>query len=278
MIKNIAFASALFVLTGTAQAADGLLIVQKTSSGGGAPQTNQIQIENKRMRAESSGATGGKTVVMFDAGKEVLTMVDADKKTYSEITKADVDALGAQMAGAQSQISAAMAQMEQQLKNMPPEQRAQVEAMMKGRMGGAGRSGAAAGAPKIQYRRAGTATVGKWTCDKYDGFEGEQKTAEVCTVDPKALGFAAADFEVTKQLMAFFKKLMPQMANQMFSIGTPEEQGFSGVPVRQMMTVGGRQVTTEISEVSRQTFADSVFQVPAGFQKTDFMGGRGRGR
>ena len=229
------------------------------------------------MRAESSGPTGGKQVVMFDGGKEVLTMVDPDKKTYTQLTRADVDALGAQMAGAQSQMSAAMAQMEQQLKSMPPDQRAQVEAMMKGRMGGAGTPGAAA--PKIQYRKAGTATVGKWTCDKYDGFEGAQKMSEVCTVNPKALGFAASDFEVTKQLMAFFKRLMPQMANQMFSIGTPEEQGFSGVPVRQMITVGRRRITTEISEVSRQTFPDSLFQVPAGFQKTDFMGGgRGRGR
>src|SRR5215203_1670923 len=104
MIKSIAFASALFVLTGTAQAADGLLIVQKTTSGG-APQTNQIQIENKRMRAESSGPTGGKQIVMFDATKEVLTMVDPDKKTYAELTKADVEKLGAQMAGAQSQMS-----------------------------------------------------------------------------------------------------------------------------------------------------------------------------
>jgi Domain of unknown function (DUF4412) len=271
MIKNIAFASALFVLTGTAQAADGLLIVQKTTSGG-APQTHQIQIENKRMRAESSSATGGKTVVMFDAAKEVLTMVDMDKKTYSELTKADVEAMGAQMA----QLAPMMAQMQEQMKNMPPEQRAQFEAMMKGRMGGAGMPGAAA--PKTQYRKAGTAMVGKWTCDKYEGFEGEQKTSEVCTVDPKALGFAATDFEVTKQLRAFMKKMMPQMAGQMFSIGTQEEQGFSGVPVRQTITVGGRQVTSEISEVSRQSFADSVFQVPAGFQKTDPMGGRGRGR
>jgi hypothetical protein len=271
MIKSIAFASALFVFTGLAQAADGLLIVPKTTSGG-APQTNQIQIENKRMRAESSSSTGGKTVVMFDAAKEVLTMVDMDKKTYSELTKADVEAIGAQMA----QLAPMMAQMQEQLKNMPPEQRAQFEAMMKGRMGGAGMPGAAA--PKTQYRKAGTATVGKWTCDKYEGFEGEQKTSEVCTVDPKALGFAATDFEVTKQLMAFMKKMMPQMASQMFSIGTQEEQGFSGVPVRQTITVGGRQVTSEISEVSRQSFPDSVFQIPAGFQKTDPMGGRGRGR
>jgi hypothetical protein len=267
MIKSIAFASALCVLAGPAQAADGLLLVQKTTSGG-TSQTNQIQIESKRMRAESAGRSGGKQVVLFDGTKEVLTIIDMDQKTYSEMTKADFEALGAQLSGAMSQMQAQMA-------SLPPEQRAQIEAMMKGRMGGAA---APATAPKIQYKRAGSDTVGKWTCDKYEGFEGDKKTSEVCTVDPKALGFAASDFDVTKQLMTFFKKLMPQMADQMFRIGTTEDQGFSGVPVRQTQTVAGRQVTTEISEVSRQAFPDSVFQVPAGFQKTDLMGGRGRGR
>jgi hypothetical protein len=47
--------------------------------------------------------------------------------------------------------------------------------------------------------------------------------------------------------------------------------------VRTITTVAGRQTTSEIVEASRQTFPDSVFQVPAGYQKTDFMGARGRG-
>ena len=276
MIKSIAFASALFVFTGLAQAADGLLIVQKTTSGG-APQTNQIQIENKRMRAESSSATGGKAVVMFDAAKEVLTMVDMDKKTYSELTKADVEAIGAQMA----QLAPMMAQMQEQLKNLPPEQRAQFEAMMKGRMGGAGMPGAAA--PKTQYRKAGTATVGKWTCDKYEGYTNGQKTHEMCTVDPKVLGFSPADFQVTRDMVAFFKQFqgqLPQLqqsSSQTFTMGTVEDQGFSGIPVRSVSTTAnGSQVTFEIADVHREAFTDATFQPPAGYTKLDLFGGRGR--
>jgi hypothetical protein len=259
MVRGIAVAAAFCVLTGTAQAADGLLIVQKTTSGG-TPQTNQIQIESKRMRAESSGASGGKQIVMFDSGKQVMTLVDPDKKTYTEITQADVEQLGAQMSAAMAAI--------------PPAQRAQFEAMMKARGG----SMPGAAPKKTVYRKTGTDTVGKWKCDKYEGYEGETKTSDVCTVDPKALGFAASDFEISKQLAAFFRKIVPQMADQMFTIGNPEDQGFSGVPVRQTVTVGGQQITSEITEVSRQNFADATYQVPAGYKKTEFMGGRGRGR
>ena len=47
-------AAAWGLLAGPATAADGVLIVQKVSTGG-APTTHQIQIEPHRMRAETAG-------------------------------------------------------------------------------------------------------------------------------------------------------------------------------------------------------------------------------
>jgi len=266
IVKAITVAGALFVSAGTAQAADGLLIVTKVTSGTGVPQINQTQIDSTRMRAESTGPTGGKHVVMFDGTKQVLTMIDPDKKTYNEITKADVDAMAAQ-------VAPAMAQMQEMLKSMPPEQRAKLEAAMKGR-GGAVPGAAAA---KTVYKKVGTDKVGKWTCDKYEGYRGDVKTSELCTVDPKELGFTASDLDVAKQMAAFFKSFMPQMADQGFHVGTVAEQGFSGVPVRQTFTISGHQTVMEITDVSRHAFPDSVFQVPAGYQKTS-LGLAGRGR
>jgi Domain of unknown function (DUF4412) len=196
----------------------------------------------------------------------VLWLIDEDKKTYNEMTKADVDRLG-------GQVQDAMAMVQAQLANMPPAQRAQIEAMMKGR-------GMTLAAPvqKTEYRRAGTDTVGKWACDKYEGFQNNQKTSEVCAVDPAAIGFSPADFEVSRQLGEFFRKLMPQNADQLFTFGKAEEQGFNGIPVRRKTTVAGRETTVELTDFSRQTFPDSTFAVPSGFQKQDFLGGIGRGR
>jgi hypothetical protein len=65
----------------------------------------------------------------------------------------------------------------------------------------------------------------------------------------------------------------------MIRLGTPEEQGFSGVPVRTTTTAGGQPMTSEITEVKRQAFPDSTFQVPAGYQKQDSpFSAMGRGR
>ena len=245
-------------------AADGVLIAEKTTTNGGT-KTTQIQIERDRMRAETAD---GQTVV-FDGVKQVLWLVNDGRKSYNEMTKADVDRMG-------GQLNDAMAKMQEQLKSLPPEQRAQIENMMKGRgMPGAG----GAAASKTEYRKTGADKVGSWACDKYEGTRGGQKVTELCTVDPKVLGFAMSDFQVAKQLMDFFSKLAPAGADRMFSVGSPEEQGFSGVPVRRISFNNGQQQSvTEVTQVSRQNFPASTFEVPADYQKEAFGAGRGRGR
>jgi hypothetical protein len=268
-MTRYAFAFALAALSITAApllAADGILIVQKTTGGSGA-MTNNVQIEQNRVRAETQGRGGGTQGLIFDGTKQTLWIVNDAQKTYTELTKADVDRLASQMSGA-------MAMMQEQMKNMPPEQRARIEAMM------AGRGMPAGGAPsaKLVYKKVGTDTVGRWACDKYEGYEGDRKASEVCTVDPKVLGFAAGDFQVTRELADFFGKLAPQAAQQIFAMG--DQQGYNGVPVRTIIFTGnGGQVTNELVDVKRQSFPASTFEVPAGYTKTEGMfGGRGRGR
>jgi hypothetical protein len=270
LLTGVSVAVAMCSLAGPLQAADGVLIVQKTTSGNTA-QTNQFQIEPSRMRAEIAGRGEAKRVIIFDGAKQIIWMLDADKKTYNEMTKADVDRMG-------GQVQDAMAQVQAQLANMPPAQRAQIEAMMKGR----GMPGAGGPPQKTEYRKTTMDRVGKWACQKYEGFENNQKVAEICTAEPAALGFAMADIDVARQLGEFFKKLMPQNAEQMVNIGRAEEQGYSGVSVWRKSTVAGVETITEFTDVKREAFADAMFAVPAGFKKEDFPGiggdGRGRGR
>jgi hypothetical protein len=261
---------AIALTAAPATAASGVLIAQKVTNGN-TTTTTQSQIEPTRMRSEIASSTGRKQVVVFDGAAQVMRMIDDDGKTYMEMSKTDLDRVRGQMDGA-------MTQMQEQLKNMPPEQRARMEALMKGR--GSAMPGAAA--TPTEYKKIGTDTVGRWTCDKYEGTKNGEKVSEVCTVAPSALGFTPADFEVTRQLTEFFKSMMPQAAEGLFSIGsaTPNPNAFSGLPVRVVSFRGGAiQTVSEMTEASRQTFPDTLFQIPAGYQKREFPGmGRGRGR
>jgi hypothetical protein len=185
-----------------------------------------------------------------------MWIVDEDGKHYMELTKADVDRMG-------SQVDASMAMVQEQLKSLPAEQRAQVEAMLRSQRGG---MGAMPGpAARTEYRRTGADRVGKWPCTKYEGYRNDRKVVELCTVDPQALGVTAADFAVSRQMADFLRSLMPADADDVFHLGTPEKQGFSGVPVRR---VSGERVT-EVLEVSRRSFPDSLFTVPPGYERRE---------
>ncbi len=245
-------------------AAEGVLVVQKTTIGA-RTRIHQVQIEKNRMRTETEAINGQKQVIVFDGPKQVLTTIYPDRKVYSELTKAEADRMG----GGRITLSPTV---QEQMAKMPPEQRALMEKMLRGR-------GAASVAPpaKMEYRRAGSDKVGKWTCDKYEGFQNSVKKMDICTVDPKALGVSMAELDITRQMAAFFGKMAPQGSGSTFEAGTVETVGFAGVPVR---TIGygskGEAVySSEISEVSRRNFPDSSYGVPEGFQKQAMFSSRG---
>jgi hypothetical protein len=236
-------------------AAEGFLMVEKTVSGTTERITN-VQVEPQRMRAEMTNAAGATQIVLFDSQQQVLRIINMANKSYTELTKADADRIGAQ-------VSAAMEGMKEKLAQMPPEQRAKMEAMM-ARIGGA----PGATPQKPDFRPAGKDMVGKWECDKYEGFRNNEKVTEVCTVDPKVLGLTPADFEVSKQVAAFFQKMVPIATDQIVGIGTIETQGFNGIPVRRSTYRQGKVVSTsEVVKVGRQNFPASSYEVPEGFTK-----------
>ena len=266
MARIVACAAFACLLGVVVHAAEGVLIVSKVTSGG-STRTSEVQIEKNRMRADVGDITGsGKQIVLFDSSRQVLDIIYVDRKTYNELTKADIDRFA-------SQVQDLMGQVQSMMANMPPEQRAQMEAMMRGR----GASMPAMSPAKTTYTKTGTDKVGRWTCDKYEGTRDGQKVADLCTVDPNVLGLSAADADIMRQLAGFFSRLIPQ-GSPAFDVGRMEDQGFSGIPVRSASTIAGRETTTELTDVSRQNFADSLFTVPAGFQKVDFMPAMGRGR
>ena len=259
-IRNIA--AAVFVIGSVASplhAAEGFLIVQQTTTGTTTRKT-EVQIERERMRAEIEGAPGGSRIVTFDGPQQILRIINVEGKSYTEMTKADADRVGAM-------VNAMMANMKEKIAKLPPEQRAKIEASM-------GPAGLIPGTVKPEFRRAGTDMVGKWTCDKYEAFRNEQKVMEVCAVDPKTLGLTPADFEISKPFAAFFEKVAPQGAHQIVDVGTIERHGYNGVPVRRVIYRSGNVLaTSDVIDVRRQSFDASSYDPPAGFRKQELGAG-----
>ncbi len=245
---------ALFLAAGSVQA-QGVLFVEQETRGANT-YTHQIQMDKTHMRAETH-SSGDNGVFIFDGDAKVARSVDLNKKTYIEID------------GAMSQkMRQQMAEMEEQMKKMSPQERAMMEGMMRGR----GPFPGAAGQTRVQYKQTGSDKVGQWACTKYEGYRGQDKTTEICAVDPKEFGLTAEDFEVTRQLAEFLRTIFPQIADQVMVYGSGE-QGYAGVPIRRITYAAGKVVSTaEIKEFRRESFPASTWQIPAGLKKENPMG------
>ncbi|MEE8329359.1 MAG: DUF4412 domain-containing protein [Thermodesulfovibrionia bacterium] len=221
--------------------------------------TSTVYIGDNGMRVESR-AEGESNTMIFRSDKEVFWIINTADKSYMEMTKKDIKKIKGQM-------DEAMRMMQEQMKNMPPEQRAMMEQMMKGKA-------MPAQPEKTVFKKVASGVkIGKWKCDKYEGYNGGQLTEEVCTTSWKSLGIEQKDFRVMKSMGEFMSELSPDAASQ-FNVGSDEwekEQGYPGVPVRTISYSMGKKVfQTEIQDVKKQKIDSSLFELPKGLTKKSF--------
>ncbi|MEF9426383.1 MAG: DUF3617 domain-containing protein, partial [Candidatus Mariimomonas ferrooxydans] len=136
--------------------------------------TSTAYIGDNGMRAEAR-AEGENNIVIFRSDKEVFWMINTADNSYTEMTKKDIKKIKGQM-------DEAMRMMQEQMKNMPPEQRAMMEQMMKGKT-------IPTQPEKTVFKKVASGVkVGKWKCNTYKGYLRGELTEEVCSTSWKKLG------------------------------------------------------------------------------------------
>ena len=217
-----------------------------------------VEVQGGAVRASTE--QGG---VLLKGG--VVTFIDEKRKTFTEMDKAKMQAMS-------SQANAAMAKMQEQMKNMTPEQRAQMEKMMGGMM-----PGATGKAPVFETKNLGkTDTVEGRKCTLWHLLKDGNISEELCVVPFKSLP-GNEDMEKS------FKELTEAFAG--FASAVPGAQEHSkarmsinGYPVRSRAFVNGAPAGTEhvMKSWTEASIPASTFTVPAGYKKRDLpqMGGR----
>lgn len=121
-IEGIAQTGAVFRVTVENYAEDNVFFE------GGESYVTVTKVEGDRMRMDTQGENGKlASTVIFLGETDEMNMIDHKKKTYMVMDRERIEALGKQM----GQV---MQQMEEALAQVPPEQRAMMERMMKGKM------------------------------------------------------------------------------------------------------------------------------------------------
>jgi hypothetical protein len=214
--------------------------------------TDVILLDANRLRVDSDD---GKSVMFLtDGGRNRMVMLDKAKNQYQEIDEETMKQMGQQM-------SAAMAQMQAAMKNMPPDQRAMMEKMMKGKM-----PQAAAAAPKAVYTAKGSGSVNGFSCTKYEGDLSGVKESEVCAALPAQIKLTPADLQIFEKMKQFSSSLLSALANSPVHISVPSgygfEEGYEGFPIQKIDFENGQATKrSELKSITRTNFTDADFSL-----------------
>ena len=236
-----------------------------------------VEGKNLKMEIGSSGR-GSKGEMIFRGDRREMVIVDHDRKTYMVIYQEAIKAIGAQM-------SQAMMQMEAALKNVPPEQRAMVEQMMKQRMPQAQRMpGARANRPSSELRKTGQRERrGGYPCVLYEVLRAGQRVREMWVTDWDNIeggDEAAAAFE---EMADFYSQMLSSFSRKGGSRGPGslfDQDSFllilkevGGCPVIVREFENGRlEGESTLRSAQRRTLDPAAFEPPSGYKRMSMLG------
>ena len=169
-------------------------------------QTMKMYISGKKINMDifSEEQKGG---TIFRGDKDLFWAIDHQKKEYTEITKEMMEQMGQSM-------GAAFKQMEEQMANMPPEQRAMMEQMMKGQMQMMSQT---ASEPATLKKTGEKKKVSGYSCTKYEQYRGKEKVREMWMTDWKNIKNGKEALEAFEAMNKFFKGLIEAYKDSPFA-------------------------------------------------------------
>lgn len=245
-----------------------VFVFQRTEHGEGGKQVrSRISIEGRRLRIDNQvGDTGQAEVTMIFLGdSRKMVNIDHQRKQYMVIDQRAMDAVAGQM-------NEAMAKLQEQLKNMPPERRAMVEKMMKGRMSGMG-APPPAPAPSKVVATGRTGSAGGYACEVYEVSRAGVKHREMCVTGWANIGGGAGPGAVMKDMAAFTKEMMSSVTKSMGVSGQPGNpldfvDQVEGFPVSTRHFENGRlKSETVLESMEERSLDGSIFEPPAGYSE-----------
>lgn len=224
---------------------------------------DEILLDSERLRMNQEG--GRAMMFLTDGGRDRMVILNQQRNEYQEIDKQTVNQLSQQMSGM-------MAQLQERLKNLPPEQRAQMEKMMAGRMGQAGLPAAS----KTTYVAKGSGSINGFSCTRYEEMEGAEKVADICSAKPSDLHFNPADFQVFERMKDFASGLLSaNLPNSPLKNNYFMTPGIDGYPIERINYASGQAVTKgQLKSIDRGSFSEADFTV-GNARKVDLFAGRG---
>jgi hypothetical protein len=258
---GVALAGAVFELEATVHDPQASQVVHtRIATSGG----------NLKMSVTTSDAHGSHDMIYHGAEKKLLA-VSHPERMYVVMDEEN-------MKGLQTQMDEAMSQMKKALENLPEDQRAMAEKMMKSTPMAETSTGRTLSALKVRETQERD-TINGYDCVKYELAEGDDVLATVWVTDWKNVEGGEELAPVLREFAAFLEDSLGNMASR---FGVDLDEGpfaawrkIDGCPVKSEQWDDG-QVKTEaiLKSAHQQDVEASEFEPPAGYRAQTVPSGK----
>ena len=276
--RSLFFAVALTALITLPAGAGVVFEIETTDHEQSPPKTESLEgyVEGKNIKMGiASGRNNDKGDMIYRGDRREMVVVDHNEKSYIVMDEQAVQ----EIAG---QVSSAMSQVQEALKNVPEDQRAMVEKMLKERMP----PGAAAEAPKrpkTELRKTNErAEKNGYPCVKYEVFRENRKLRELWVTNWSNVEGGEDAVGAFEDMADFFEELLDsipdfgQGGDGAFDGGVFEHmRELDGFPVvtREFGEDGSLEDETSLRSSSRRTLDPADFEPPAGYKRRSMFPG-----
>lgn len=274
IMKQIVILAAVLLAVGMPLAA-GVVFEVETTDASGSVETHQMLVQDGQLKMEMEAGRGGSVAggndAIFRGDSREMVVVDHDKKSYMVIDEEMIQQIGGQM-------TAMMEQMQKQMEGMDPQQRAMMEKMMQGQMGGMGAPGADIELPSIEFiKSSDKADQHGYPCVRYDVMVDGGKTQELWVTDWDNIEGSGEIRDAFKAMASFAREMMESMPQigggkngGLFGDGRSLMEAFDeidGFPVvtRSFGSGGGLENEAVLKSSTKRDLDAAEFEAPTGY-------------
>lgn len=245
--KAIALAAAALLAAGAAHA-DVHIRLHDTHPGS-APVTVDMYVHDGRVRVEQSDH--GSDYTLFDSRSGTLTMVMTQQRQYVRLTRESADRTRERI----------QQQMQAQLANVPPAQRAMVRQMMEKQ----GRNAAAPPVPPKVSDTGRTETVSGVRCRLYHVEPHGGSPREVCVAGRTALEISREDLQAIRSMASEGEEIARHLGGDTSRDLTFDPGQMPGFPVLERPADATARGTSRLQSIEHGRLDPAMFRVPAGY-------------
>ena len=245
-------ASATLLCAGSAYAG---AVLEFTIQSGNTTGNQTVYVADHQLRMDVNDAEGqsGQRTMLYDAADNVLTLIDHDQKTYTELDKQSMTQMRDSMTQMQDQMRQ---QLEAQMQDLPEEQRQAMQQMLD-QMNTGSETKPALRVEKTEQHQ----TVSGYDCQIVNLYRDGNREQQWCVASYPVLGLSETEAGTFKALLASQQTLAGEPTDVFSSI--------DGFPISSKVPTDQGDYGSELIRIESTDIDEQQFQVPSGYSQQD---------